>query len=79
MAQRVRWRCGKPDCDKGVHEGSTWSVHPVFKQAEETDYEYARRLGLTVDPLPGRDPVLVHFDDRPGSLQAHSRDELEFL
>ena len=77
---RVRWRCGAEECSVQVHDGKLFQPHPIFKKRGETDYEYAVRLGLCVDPKPPRgEPVMVVLDDRPGVVQAHTWDELEVI
>lgn len=66
-------------CSEQVHYGQTWV--PRFANEYGSFYTAAKELGLTADPAPdeSRPYVLVHFDDRPGALEVHYRDELEFL
>lgn len=83
LGVRVRWQCHTPACSEQVHEGSTWI--PRNANEQETFFHTAVAHGLIdADDLPFRcraDPstaVLVAFDDQPGRLSAHHRDELEY-
>jgi hypothetical protein len=77
----------------GSREGTIWIPHPAsapvaalfeaIPQTRETGidhYHTARLLGLTADPPPteGRKYVMVAFDDRPGALEGHYGEELEY-
>lgn len=57
---RVKWECGAEGCSKGVHEGEIWIPHnSVRVYLGETDYEVAKRLGLTCDQPPAGDHVML--------------------
>jgi hypothetical protein len=73
---RVKWECGAAGCSKGMHEGEIWEPKESCRQPGEDNYDVAVRLGICIDPRPRGECVLVAFDDRPGVLQAHVRDEL---
>lgn len=78
-----------PACGDEVHHGTVWTPSPLQIAARQPagpgHFALAVALGLLdEDDLPFRcrpddgTAVLVAWDDRPGALAAHHRDDLEY-
>lgn len=89
IEQRVSWECRTPACSVQTHHGRIW--RPSVDQSAtrpvgcgNSHHAIATALGLTRDEVPfrcrrdGTEPVMVAFDDAPGALSAHHRDELTY-
>lgn len=85
MSQRVALHCKEHDMCMPRH-GTIWRANSLVRalltiDSLPGDYELASELMLTIDPAPepGRQYFMVKFDDRPGALEMHYAEDLEFL